>query len=156
MFCRHIVFAHLESRGLEGKDDAVEQNAESPLRADAFPVLQCVAVRTVHTPEHSIRFRGRHHEQRLEWSADELTSSSGFWAALAGFQAGPPQAPIYSAGSLRPQADVGVKQCVDFDCGQLPPQLGQSSERLLWCASELIAEFRIGQETAYESFDNSV
>jgi len=48
-----------------------------------------------------------------------------------------------------------VKQCLDFHPGQVPPLRGQGNERLHWRASELLAEFLIRQETAYDSFDYS-
>jgi len=82
--------------------------------------------------------------------------SSGFLSALAAFQAGPPQAPIYSGGSHRPEADVGVKQCLDFHSGQVPPLLGQGSQRLLGSPKELMPELLIRQKAAYHAFDNSV
>jgi hypothetical protein len=49
-----------------------------------------------------------------------------------------------------------VNQRLDFNRGEFPPLLHQSGERVLRKAGELEAEFLVGDETPYDSFNSSL
>ena len=166
-----IAGAHLGDHGAVGvahvRLPLVPHPAELPIDPDteakrmARSVILHADVGEVDVPNSVLMIE--HHQQATvreseitRHRSNQRSSSSGLLPDLAGFQAGPPQAPIYSGGSHRPEADVGVKQCLDFHSRQVPPLLGQGSQRLLGSPKELMPKLLIRQKTAYHSFDNSV
>ena len=71
-------------------------------------------------------------------------------------EAGALQPRIDPAGAVRPQLGVCLHQRVDFERGEFPPLPDQGGKRPLRKTSEFEAEFLVGDETSYDSFNSSL